>query len=148
MSTTKYGLTEKEFELCNKIGAKWITRNTLINENHVSFWDGDSKPITSEAGVFYTKDALTTQRIGYLSSDLFPSVHPGDCICIDEAEEQNETCVRIILKNGGEFTMICDGVEIEYDEATNELLRIKYSKGTHNCPLYLKLDDVSAVVKL
>ena len=77
-------LTEPELAICKAVGAKWVSRDQqepgLDDESHVVLWWG--KPSLSDCGVYAN---LSGDDTGTLPASLFPSVHPGDCICVEEA---------------------------------------------------------------
>ena len=66
--------------ICKLAGAKFISRNE--REDRVDLWT--NKPFEGKGKYF---GYIGCQRIGFLSRTLFPTLQPGDCICVDEAEE-------------------------------------------------------------
>lgn len=70
-------LTPDELEICRKIGAKWASKDRHKMSN-IEFWK--DKPVLSEDGFTYSGG----ERVAYLPSRCFPSLKPGDCICVDD----------------------------------------------------------------
>lgn len=77
-------LTEAELAIMRDTGAKYVSRNAAEEgpdcEASVVLWW--TKPVKTECGVYANNDGGDT---GTLPASLFPSVHPGDCICVEEA---------------------------------------------------------------
>ena len=63
--------------LKNIPGVQYVTRDCY--EDIVSLWWG--KPCQSECGVFAN---ICGYDVGTLPARLFPSISPGDCICVEE----------------------------------------------------------------
>ena len=79
-------LAPEELEICRKIGAKWVSMDEGGCIDRVLLWS--NKPQTrincsdNHSIVF---DAFNGECLGYLKHSKFPSVHPGDCICVEDA---------------------------------------------------------------
>lgn len=72
-------LTDPEIAIMRAVGAKWVSRNENTRLYvRVTLWA--EKPEKSEKGVFYGDGSLAC-----VNTELFPSVHPGDCISAEEA---------------------------------------------------------------
>lgn len=70
-------LTPEELKICMAIGAKWISMD-LGCDGYVSIWS--EKPNRNNENGFENAKA----DIGCISAEKFPSVSPGDCICVEE----------------------------------------------------------------
>lgn len=55
--------------------------------------------------------------------------------------------IRVILKSGSEFTIICDSFEGEMDRGTGELSSFSCDGITENRPLYLNFKEVAAILQ-
>lgn len=55
--------------------------------------------------------------------------------------------VRIILKSGNEFAIICEKLTCNYSKLDGELTSIKYEDAIENIPLYLDMTQVAAVLQ-
>ena len=75
-------LTEQELELCRVFEAKYLTRNA--NSRFISMWD--ARPSENEGGMgkYYTIDNCEAWEIASIDAKFFPSIEPGDCICVEE----------------------------------------------------------------
>ena len=73
-------LTEEERERCRVCGAKWIAKDK--DSAWVSLYS--KKPTAVDTG-YYIGYYDGMKYIGTLHESLFPSVHNGDCICVEEA---------------------------------------------------------------
>lgn len=71
-------LTEAELAICKAVGAKWVSRNQ-IGMDALHLWD--KKP--SGDRNFYNGDA---RSLATVAESFFPSLKPGDCICVEEDE--------------------------------------------------------------
>lgn len=67
-------LTERELEICRLLGAKWLSRDD--KENSIDLW--------KDAPEYFEGNYIDGGMIGFVPSDCFPSVKPGDCICVKE----------------------------------------------------------------
>lgn len=72
-------LTEPELAICKAVGARWVSRNQ-IGTNGLHLWD--KKPSGNQN--FWNGGATSLATV---SESLFPSVRPGDCICVEEVGE-------------------------------------------------------------
>ena len=71
-------LTELELAICKAVGAKWVSRDK--ESDSVDLWG--VKPI-KERGFYKVNGEYP---IATVRDDLFPSVKPGDCICVEEVD--------------------------------------------------------------
>ena len=55
--------------------------------------------------------------------------------------------LRIILKNGAEFTVKAADLEYAWNNITGELTRLNFKGVTENKPVHLALDQVVAIVR-
>lgn len=55
--------------------------------------------------------------------------------------------LRIILKNGAEFTVKAADLEYAWNDITGELTRLNFKGVTENKPVHLALDQVVAIVR-
>ena len=53
---------------------------------------------------------------------------------------------RIILKSGADFFVVCDDLKIS--KSGNELVGMSWTACDENPPVYIRLDDVSAIIKV
>ena len=72
-------LTETEINIMRSMGTKWASLSRNAKNERVILWQ--DKPEKSKNGIFY--GAIS---IAYLNTALFPSVKPGECIGLEEAE--------------------------------------------------------------
>lgn len=70
-------LTQQELEICKALGAKYVTRDCL-GSTKPHLWA--FKPV-KVAGCYSCVD---THSLAIVSAKLFPSVKPGDCICVED----------------------------------------------------------------
>ncbi len=70
-------LTEREANIMKAVGAKWVSLSRNAKNERVILWR--DKPEKSKNGMFY--GAIS---IAYVSTDLFPSVKPGDCVRLED----------------------------------------------------------------
>ena len=83
-------LTEPELAICKATGAKWVSMSRItIGKPIVSLWD--KKPMFD--GLFYfvpedDENNIVEGTIGTINQNLFPSVQPGDCICVEEVSSE------------------------------------------------------------
>ncbi|MCH5352973.1 MAG: hypothetical protein J1E06_05870 [Acutalibacter sp.] len=80
----KSRLTPEELAICKNIGAKWVSKDVLGHE--VDLWEKRPRKIKGGVGAGMYVDG---KRIAYLPVHCFPSVQPGDCICVEEEEEKD-----------------------------------------------------------
>ena len=75
-------LTEQELELCRVFKVKYLTRN--VNSWCVHMWN--TRPSENEGGMgkYYAIDIREESEIGAVDAKFFPSIEPGDCICVEE----------------------------------------------------------------
>ena len=82
-------LTEAELDIMRTTGAKWVSREKKQDcpdcECRVTLWW--SRPCMTRSGVFANLDGCDTAT---MPANLFPSVHPGDCICVEEAGDDGK----------------------------------------------------------
>ena len=71
-------LTEPELAICKAVGAKWVSRDK--ESDSVDLWG--VKPI-KKCGFYKVNGEYP---IATVRDDLFPSVKPGDCICVEEVD--------------------------------------------------------------
>ena len=78
-------LTEQELELCRMFEVKYLTRN--VNSWCVHMWH--TRPSENEGGMgkYYAIDIREASEIGAVDARFFPSIEPGDCICVEETVE-------------------------------------------------------------
>jgi hypothetical protein len=55
--------------------------------------------------------------------------------------------LRIILKNGADFTVKAADLEYAWNNITGELTRLNFKGVTENKPVHLALDQVAAIVR-
>ena len=55
--------------------------------------------------------------------------------------------VRVILKSGKEFVVVCDKFTCKYSSVTGELTSCKYEGATRNIPLYLDMNQIAAILQ-
>lgn len=72
-------LTSEELEICRAVGAKWVTKDNYTTECFVYLWA--ERPDAGNNGNTY---GGAKKSFGKILGDLFPSVKPGDCICVDD----------------------------------------------------------------
>lgn len=74
-------LTDKELEICMALDAKWITRDS--GEQRVYLWSHlpTKKETQTDAVYFVGGDYVP---IAGVIGKRFPSVNPGDCICVED----------------------------------------------------------------
>ena len=75
-------LTEQELDICRSVGAKWVTLDPeKYYHAYVKFWD--NKPSLYEDGSGYHGDTGNAANlVGTVLANLFPSIHPGDCLAV------------------------------------------------------------------
>lgn len=79
-------LTEAELAICKAVGAKWVSRNE--NSEYVMLWNAKPSTIYDEdEGKCYTNGdgKSNAKHIASVRAELFQSVKPDDCICVEEA---------------------------------------------------------------
>ena len=75
-------LTPEELEICRLIGAKWISKDKRNDVNTVDLWR--QKPNGEVSGSTYVYRNYEGFEVAAISDSLFPSVKPGDCICVED----------------------------------------------------------------
>ncbi len=89
MEKNNTNLTTAELQLCELVGAKYITGNCGRCVDMVILWDRkpdeEIEPPSLET-VRYIVGESGAKPIGMLSIDLFPSVHAYDCICVGRSK--------------------------------------------------------------
>lgn len=55
--------------------------------------------------------------------------------------------VRVILKSGKEFVVVCDEFTCKYSGVTGGLTSCKYEGATQNIPLYLDMNQIAAILQ-
>lgn len=75
-------LTEAELAICKAVGAKWVSMDNV--GIHADLWA--EEPIRNEK--IFVQSPESRGAIASVRSCLFPSVGPGDCICVEEAGEE------------------------------------------------------------
>ena len=55
--------------------------------------------------------------------------------------------IRIILKSGKEFVVVCDEFTCKYSGVTGALTSCKYEGATQNIPLYLDMNQIAAILQ-
>ena len=73
-------LTEAELAICKAVGAKWVSYDRFAGEHatEVTLWGREPKEMNGR----YTDG----EYIGHVYYRKFPSVHHGDCICVEEVQ--------------------------------------------------------------
>ena len=71
-------LTADEITLLKLTRAKWLSKNPN-KACSIEFWK-EKPTICPDDGLYHGI------RLGFLPPECFPSVHPGDCICVEETE--------------------------------------------------------------
>lgn len=81
------GLTPKEVAICNILGAKYVTMDRELHAETVDLWS--VKPVVDETGEYgYAYNCVNLEGwIASVDSIALPSVHPGDCIDIEESQQ-------------------------------------------------------------
>lgn len=64
---------------------------------------------------------------------------------MSEHKWEDKNRVHIILKNGVQFTVVCDEFTCRHSRTTGELMSCSWEGGAANIPLYIRVDDVSAI---
>ena len=77
--TRRPRLPPSELDICKAVGAKWVSRDTHDGDTVELYTE---KPERGDFGEYYSAD---DEWIANIDSRLFPSVKPGDCICVEEA---------------------------------------------------------------
>lgn len=75
---TEVKLTETEKIICRAAGAKYVSRYEDLCAERVLFWD---KEPSFSKGTY--DSSCGAECIGMFVATAFPSVQPGDCICVD-----------------------------------------------------------------
>lgn len=77
-------LTQQELEICNALGAKYVTKDKTCNDGVVVFWV--ARPHMDDYVDYgYNKDGNDADfLIASVSARIFKSVKPGDCICVED----------------------------------------------------------------
>lgn len=68
-------LTEAELAICKAVGAKWVSRNK-VGGYPLHLWN--AKPAENDS-CYFNGNAVSLATV---DEKLFPSVKPGDCICV------------------------------------------------------------------
>ena len=55
--------------------------------------------------------------------------------------------IRIILKSGMEFVVVCDKFTCKYSGVTGGLTSCKHEGATQNIPLYLDMNQIAAILQ-
>lgn len=87
MDKQKTRLTETEMERCRVMGSKYLTRNG--DKEFVHMWGTRPEKCTYGCVAYYITGYSKARCLGVVDSDLFPSVNPGDCICVEEAQHDD-----------------------------------------------------------
>ncbi len=74
-------LSEPEIAIMKAVGAIWVSRDTDDNgdDGIVELWD--EKPNYNNTFFFGNGDSVV---LGRIAGSLFPHVHPGECICVED----------------------------------------------------------------
>ena len=72
-------LTGAELERCRVYRAKWVSRDKNCDDGTVDVWS--ERPLYGEDMYNQTEEGSLIATIH--DPTLFPSVHPGDCICVE-----------------------------------------------------------------
>lgn len=64
---------------------------------------------------------------------------------MSEHKWEDKSRVHIILKNGVQFTVVCDEFTCRHSRTTGELMSCSWEGAVANIPLYIRVNDVSAV---
>lgn len=59
----------------------------------------------------------------------------------------NKDKICVVLKNGFHFTIVCDEVTVKRNTLTGDIVGFSYTGAVENIPIYLRLDDVSAIIQ-
>lgn len=65
-------LSEWTLSVCRLLSAKWVSRK---EDGRVCFWT--ENPTTNSSVIL----------LGFVRADFFPSIKPGDCICVEELQK-------------------------------------------------------------
>lgn len=75
-------LTAEELEICKAVGAKYISIDKPVSlPDVVELWK--EKPVLNGCSGIYENRAVDA-RLAAVSMQLFPSLKPGDCICVND----------------------------------------------------------------
>ncbi len=74
-------LTEPELAICKAVGAKWVSMDNFQKTCLVYLWEHE--PNIGLNGKEYVPSGEDECELGSIKYDLFPSVKPGDCICVE-----------------------------------------------------------------
>lgn len=75
--------TASEIEICKALGAKWISKEQGWPDN-VMLWETEPKKEMYNNEASYENRLGEPPMIADVRPDKFPSVKPGDCICVEE----------------------------------------------------------------
>lgn len=80
-------LTEPEIAIMRATGAKWVSRDKHGDSkvNFVRLWDEKPKKFENVNGWIFEPSA-GDHALAVVYTSLFPSVHPGDCIELEDAQ--------------------------------------------------------------
>ena len=77
-------LTAPEIAVMRAVGAKWVSRDKTVD--WVNLWS--QEPVNKyDSGVYIWAPEEESGYIGEVRASLFPSVKPGECIGLEEAEK-------------------------------------------------------------
>lgn len=75
----RHKITKKELQICNDIGAKWITKNGT--GEYVHLWEFEPNEYIDNSDVkFFVGDGF--DEIATMCGTLFPSIKQSDCVNI------------------------------------------------------------------
>ena len=77
-------LTDAELERCRVYGAKWVSMDKSSERSAVKLWDVKPKKVEKTKGYMF-EPWVGDHALASVHMSLFPSIQPGDCICVEEA---------------------------------------------------------------
>lgn len=78
-------LTRPELEICKLLGAKWISKEETWT-HVVQLWDYEPRCQTYDGKKSYEGKIGFPAAIASISPDKFPSLNPGDLLCVEDIE--------------------------------------------------------------
>ncbi len=80
-------LTEEEMERCRLFHAIYISRDPNgFSNNFVKLWS--AKPVREARGLYVEDQTTRSSLRGNASCELFPSIHPGECVRVPNLERR------------------------------------------------------------
>lgn len=79
MSNVGNRLTQSELAICRVLGAKWVSRSLQDSAYSDEVWLWSRKPKWDG----HLWDESDEYNIAMVNSKKFPSIRPGDCVCVE-----------------------------------------------------------------